>query len=855
MAKKPTISDLPEAMKDDQLDGVVGGLTTLSSKETPSKVALVDAVGTPIMDVGVKPGGSIGIGIEPVKVSMSLGTPDIVATTESDLAASFRGAANKGDGVGALNSAVDTAIAKLKTSGYDADSAKAVAWSTAYEQMSKGASGAFETFPEVKKAILSHAEDAAKGIGIAVAVTQDLGGALTKTTNLLAEAGAQLKGVDLDNLVHKGSGALQAGLSFAAETREGKALLGAINDPANIEAWKNVVAEAALSISTPTLVTPLAALCSLVEGGAIAKVFGNDAPAEMKQVANAVTATIASLQDTFVAGYKSGYLGLIGNTGSMLYDASRNVLDLGKAMVSGDANAMRNAAVALCTDLFNDYKGLLTSYFVDTPKVVIEGLGKAIGTCLDKLGATPYVNEAAAVTAQALKDFGEMAKNGTVEAVNAIGDFARNGVNGAATVAEDLAKQGVKGAMDVMNSLAAEGQVAISTIENLVKAGANGAAAALESLARAGVNGAVAGVENMVKEGRMALGVLENLARSGVNGALSSVESLAKQGFNGASAAIESLARQGVAGAIDAAETLVKGGKMALSTIEDLARSGVSGAIGAIDHLARAGSAEAVRALGNLASGGLAAAATALVEVAKLGVAAEAVASAVEQIMKSGRTVVIDGLVSEAAKFARTIDDCANILRIGIDKGSQAALNAATELARTAIGNAQLILFDGIGKAVFQGGAYAQTAINELNNIAKLTGNTAQLAVHTLGNMASVGVAASQTAINALSDVARAGVQQADNAVRTLGNLAQTGSTAAINALTEVGRGISGTAKLAVNTLESVAKAGYSEAKSAVENLARDGVEEARKIVNAAGGFFENLWGNISGSKLNPSNW
>lgn len=856
MAKKPNNPETPEAaaMSDDQLDGVVGGMSTVATtKPMASKVQMADIVGS--MDNVIKPvtGGPVAGGFiaEPVKVSLN---SSAVIGAEADLAAQFKSVSSKGNGVAALNSAVDNTVVKLKAAGYDSASATSLAWSSAYDQMSKGASGAFDAFPEAKKVILSHAEDAVKGIGIAVAATQDLGGALTKATNLLAEAGAKLKGPELDSLMSKGNSALQSGLSFAAETREGKALLGAINDPKNIEAWKNVVAEAALSISTPKLVTPLAALCSLVEGGAVAKIFGSDGPPELKQVANAVSATIANLQDTFVAGYKSGYLGLIGNTGVMLYDMGKNVLDLGKCMVSGDVNGMKNAAIALCTDMFNDYKGLLKNYFIDTPIAIVEGLGKTIGTCLDKLGATPYVNEAAAVTAKAMKDFGELAKNGTVEAAKAIGDFARNGVNGAAATAEDLAKQGVKGAMDVMNSLASEGKVAISTIENLVKAGANGAAAALEDLAKKGVSGAVAGVEHMIKDGKMAMNVLENLAKAGVNGALSSVENLAKQGVNGATAAVESLARQGVAGAMDAAENLVKGGKMAISTLENLARSGANGAISAIDHLARTGSTEAINALGNLASAGQAAAGAALAEVAKLGIATEALRNAVASVMSSGQTVVINALVSEAAKFAKTVDNCADVLRIGIDKGSRAALDAATSIAQTAIGNAQAILFDGIGKAVFKGGEYAQAAANELNKIAKTTGATAELAVRTLGNMAAQGVQGAQAALNSLHDVAKSGLQQADNAVHTIANFAKGGSKAAIDALTDIGKAANSTGKLAVQALESAAKAGYNEAKTAVENLARDGVKAAQDIINASGTFFNKV-GNWFESNMNPSKW
>ena len=850
MASKPQNPEIsqPQAMSDEQLDGVVGGLTMAVAKPLPvGQQQIADAIGA--IDV-VKP---VAAAAETM-VKSSAGTLAL-ATAESELANQFNGTPAKGNGVAALAGAVDAAIGKLTASGYDAVSAKALAWNSAYDQMSKGAGGAFEAFPEAKTVILSHAEDIAKGIGIAVASNQDLSGALTKATNLLSEAGAKLKGPELESLVQKGGSALQSGLQFASETREGKALLGALNDPKNLDAWKNLMAETALSISTPKLVTPIAALCSLVEGGAIAKVFGSDAPPEMKQVANAVTATIQGLQDTFVAGYKSGYIGLITNTGMMLYDAGRNVLDLGKAMVSGDPDGMKKAAIALCTDMFNDYKGLLKSYFVDTPKLVGEALGKVIGTCLDKLGATPYVNEAAAATAKALKDFGEMARNGTVEAVKAIGDFARNGVNGATAAAEDLAKQGVKGAMDVVSDLAANGKIAIGTLENLVKSGANGAAAALEDLARKGVNGAVAGVEHMVKDGKMAIGVLENLAKSGVNGALSSVESLARQGVAGASAAVETLARQGVAGAMDAAETLVKGGQMAVGTLENLAKQGANGALNAIDHLARAGSNEAVRALGNLASTGMAGAGLALAEVAKLGVAADALRNSVAQVMSSGQTAVINALVGEATKFAKTVDNCADVLRIGIDKGSKAALDAATGIAASAVGNAQTILFDGIGKAVFKGGDYAQSAANELNKIAKTTGNTAELAVRTLGNMANQGVAGAQSAANALSDVVRAGTQQAQNALNVLGYGAQAGSKVAIAALTDVARSAGAFGKEAINQLDSAAHKGYSEAKSAVENLAAEGVKGAKDLIDKSGGFFEDLGKKIADSKLNPSNW
>ncbi|MEA1672863.1 hypothetical protein [Nitrospirillum sp. BR 11163] len=877
-------------MSEGQLDHVVGGLGLGGPGISLDRSKLS-------LDLGALDPAPLDAA-RPLTGGSSVATDDPRAdltSIENVLAGNFRSIVALGgsDGTAALNTAVGRAATSFQMAGFDADTAKAMAWTSAYDQMSKGAGSAFDAYPAAKATILSHSDDIAKGIGAAVSLTGDLAGALTKTTDMLASAGSKLSGQALQAVLDKGGSALEYGLDFASRTRQGKAVMGVINDPGNVESWKNLWAQAALSSSMPKLATPINVLCYFVENGAMAKVFGNDAPGEVKQVAGAIRATISGLQDTFLAGYKSGYIGLAGNTATMLFEAGKNIADLGKAMYSGDTGAMKAAALSLVSDLFHDYKNMLKDYYYDTPKVVVEYLGKTLSTTMDKLGATAVATEAAAVTAQAMKDFGDLAKNGTLEAVSVIGDFAKSGVHGAADVAEDLARHGIKGAMDVVSDLAANGKVAMGTIENLVRAGASGAAEALESLAKRGIDGAVTGVEHMVKEGKIALGVLENLASTGAKEAVGAIENLARQGVSGASTAIEGLARQGVAGAIDAAEHLVKGGQMAIDTLENLARSGVSGALSAIDHLARAGSREAVATLGNLAIGGLTAAALPLVELAKLGILPDAVTQAVERILTNAPQMVVDGLVNEAKRYANTVEGAAQIIAAGVAHGSTAAFNAAADLAKTATEAVRGHLVDGLITAANSGGALAAQAAAELGSITLLGGQAAFKAFDELLTMSRKGGAIAEAAVGAIADVANSGAVHAQTAIHTLGEVArwstagyeraahalttvalgggqyasyavdglkiaaQWGSEAAMDALSKIGReaqSLSSIAKSAVDGLRTAATIGWDYAENTIRSLASSGVHYAYKALKSAENFFRQV-GSWIEVKMNPTRW
>jgi hypothetical protein len=845
---KSETADATEAqpMSEAQLDGVVGGLGIANLGD-----ALRNSMHTVADSVAIL---SKPIGIAPLPLPPSEPTVDDIST---QFGKEFAGSAGKTGGLSALENAVQSAAAKFAKNGFDAASAKSLAWSSAYDQMTKGAGHAFDAYPDVKSAVLSHTADVAKGIGLEVGQNGNLSGALHKATDLLAAANATLKGPQVEAAIKSGTNALQEGLQLAANTRIGKAVMGPINDPASIDAWKNLVSELAVSGATPAKVTPVAILSALVENGALAKIFGSGADSpEVRQVANAVSYTINGLQDACVAAYKVGYINTIQAGGEMLWNSVRNVGDLGKAMVSGDTGAMKAAVIALGTDLFNDYKGILKNYFVDVPIAFLESVRGVVSTTLDKLGATPYVNEAAAITVNALKDFGEMARSGSLHAVETVGDLARAGVKGAAALSENLAREGVKGAMDVMSSLAAEGKVAISTMENLARAGVNGAAAAMEDLAKKGVNGAVGSIESLVKDGKIAIGTLESLAKQGVTQAVGSIENLARQGITGATTAIESLSKAGVKGAIDSAENLVKGGKMAMSTLESLAKTGVSGALGAIDHLARAGSLDGLRALGNLATGGLVAATAPLVELAKQGgMQVAAFRSLISEIMSKAPAAVVNSLVNEASRYAKTVDEAARIIASGISHGQAVALKAASDLVKSAVGSAQTLLMTEISLAAKSGGALAQTAVNELGNLAKQGGALGQTAVNELGNLAKRGGALGQTAVNELGKVAKQGGALAQQAVAVLGDAVKSGSSAAVSALKDVARGSGDIANKAVHTLENVAKAGFNEAKSAVVDLANSGVAEAQNIVRGASNFFTGAGDWLKGSKLNPSNW
>jgi hypothetical protein len=826
--KAPQVT-LGNQMTDEQLDGVVGGLNITVINKTQSDV--LDSV--VVFQKPTSGAVHLTVAIAPPPTS-----EQVLADISTQFGNEFAASVGKTGAVPALEHAVQSAAAKFTANGFDAASAKALAWSSAYDQMSKSGGHTFDAYPQAKATIMAHTGDVAKGIGLEVGQNGNLGGALHKATDLLAAANATLKGPQLEAALKSSTSALQEGLQLAANTRVGKVVMGAINDPASIDAWKNLVSELAVSSQAPSELLPITILAALVEHGALAKIFGSGADSpEVRLVANAVSSTINGLQDACVAAYKEGYINTFQASGEMLLHSVRNVADLGKAMVSGDTGAMKAAVIALGTELVNDYKGMLKHYFVDIPTAFVKSVSSVVANTLDKLGATPYVNEAAAITVNALKDFGEMAKGGSLHAVEAVGDFARAGVKGAAALSEDLARQGVKGAMDAMSSLAADGKVAVSTIENLARAGVNGAAAAMEDLAKKGVNGAVGGIETLVKDGKMAVGTLENLAKQGVTQAVGSIENLAKQGVNGAANAIESLSKAGVKGAIDSAENLVKSGKMAMSTLEHLATSGASGALGAIDHLARVGSADAIKALGNLAAGGMAAAAVPLAELTKLGVASAAVLAEVKRVMSTAPAAVINSLVTEASRYAKTVQSCANILAIGIEKGQAVALRAASELAKTAVGAAQTVLVNGVSWAAKSGGALAQSAVNEL------------------GTLARQGGALGQTAANELGKVAHQGGAIAQKAVSVLGDAVKSGSSAAVSALKEVARGTGDIANKAVHTLEDGAKAGFNEAKTAVVDLANSGVAEAQSIVRGASNFFTGAGDWIKGSKMNPSNW
>lgn len=551
-----------EKLELDQLDKVVGGAGagvidgSEDTDETKKKTAAIDSLAEadtskvvlggfinptkPPFDTGIN-GGATGGGIimDPSKFPTVLA--DLTARMAGDIKYTVDRGGDPQTAVKSLDSMVEQYAFRFRVDlKVDTETSKALAWSAAYKGLYESGlsvGGAAASAAEsMKSSVVSHVSDVARGIGAEVGVFGDLAGSLARSSTMIAHTLKDVSGAAAEQIKATATSAFEAGLEKAKETGIGKSVMAALDDPRNVAKWKEVMANGVWVVESPTWITPTKFLIDVMVSQAAAKAVGlSDFPSEMKQTAGAIINTLDRVEKAFIDIYASGYVAgmTFGLDVKGIVNIGQNMADMGKAIWAGDASALGESAKSLVTDMFNDMKDGLVSYYSTVPTKAFNWTKDITMGLLDDLGGTKYAEIAVRETGKAFTDFGNMARDGCVGAVNTIADFAKNDVAGAFNTVEALARDGVNGAINAVEGIAKDGlNAATSLIGELSRLGNSQAMESMSKLIVFGVPGALAEMTGAAKEVEHAAWVLRHAAERGSQAALNAVSDFAKDAGN-----------------------------------------------------------------------------------------------------------------------------------------------------------------------------------------------------------------------------------------------------------------------------------------------------------------------------------
>ncbi|WCT74170.1 hypothetical protein PQ455_02750 [Sphingomonas naphthae] len=763
------------------LDQVVGGAGpgTSTQEDEQKKKMLVAAEMREEVPVFSAPGGQVVIPPPTIVVVPEAVLHDVQNTITTALFS--LPTSSPTDAAKSMQTLVDNAAGKLRAAfpTLDAESATGMAWATAYKAVFEDHSAAGKPaaiVDAIKGSITSHAADISRGFAAEVGYTGNLKASLSSAADALAHS---LKGASTaaaEEIKDKASLAFEKGLEAAKSTGIGKSVMAAFDDPKNIALWQQAYANAGYAIVSPSWATPVKFLANLMTEQSTAKAIGlGDFPSEVKQTARAMVNVFDNVEKAFVDIYASGFLIPLtfGFDVKGIINMGENAADLGKAIWAGDTKGMADAAQSLVTDMAIDLKDGMVKYYYELPTKAFNWTKDATIQLMDDLGATPYINQAAAATKDAFVDFGNAAKNGSINALNTLEDFAKNDIPGA-----------------------------LNQIESLAKSGLNVAVSALEDVARAGVKGAVTALTEVLKVGTnpgAAIDALGRLIKDNAPGALAEVAKLGAT-VEGATWAIRKAAEQGSAAALDAVTNLAKTAagnfqRIAVDAVKEAVINGVPGAIDkmanlvendvkwvrdSVQDLIGKGGAQAQQVLDKVEQlYGKAAGATAIVEWAAKYAANEVGRSAISEL---------ESIAKKGGAYAnQAIDSLAAAMRVG-GKHADRAWDAVAGVAESGV-------------------AHAGKAVATMESFAKSGANYASQSFDSLKRIANSGGTYVNQAIDGLASVAKSGTNLANSAVDELKKLGKTSETA-LKAL-----------EGAANTVGGYATTAYNEAKKAAESI------------------------------------
>lgn len=699
-----------EALDLEALDKVVGGAT--NATDTTKKgglFGLIDALDQAVVQTGTKAVEAI----DQTKTQMAdtVKLSNAASALDTDIVRATSGKSGSA-AAGAMEDVIRSSAKSIASSmGVTQAEAESMAWAAAYKSVFEGGSasrvsaGALEA---MKSDLRAHVGDVCKGMANEVAFVGNLKGSLGRASDAMADAIAKAGPAAESEITAKGKAAFETGLELAKKHPVGKAVMAALEDPKNTDAWSRVVSEVAVSKAVPFKGTVVKFLLEGMTSQAVAKAVGlGDFPAPVKQTAAALVKTWDNVEravvdlhsKSFVEGMTFG-LGIKG-----IVDIGVNCAELGKAMVSGDTAAMGRAAQALVTDAFTDMKDGLNRAYVQGAAKAFDYTKAITMDLLNGLGATPYAEVAVRETAKALTEFGNMAKNGSVAAVNAIADFAKHDVAGAGAKA-------LSEIHGIAKTTGAAAETAVNALSDVAKSGAKQAESAVNALIDVGRSGS--------KYATQAVNTLGDVAKSGAGQASYAAYALIDMSRAGAAYASQAMVVLG-----DVAKSPAKAGAIAIEGLTDVAKSGAKYAESAIYTLIDVSRNAAVYANSAM---------DALGSVAKSGAAqAQLAVGALTDLSKAG------------AKYASyAVDTLGGVAKSGVGQAAYAVEGLAS-VAKSGASYA-VHAVDTLGDVGRSGLHYANVAIDALKSV-----NTAE-AGRVLKGLADSGIDYAKSAWNSVRD-------------------------------------------------------------------------------------------------------
>ncbi|MFC3067894.1 hypothetical protein [Phenylobacterium soli] len=671
-----------EALDLDALDQVVGGADT----KPPSLFGgLLDTLTTAIEQTPTK----VVQAVEETRTAVSEGLKyaNATASISEDIVRATSGKS----GAAAANAMEDVIRGSAKTIASSLGVSQAVAdtlaWSAAYKAVFETGSAAragSAALEAMKNDLRAHVGDVCKGLANEISYGGALKTSLSRASDAMADAIAKAGPAAEREITEKGKIAFETGLELAKKHPVGKAVMAALDDPKNTDAWSKVVSEIAVSKGLPKQATAVKFLLEGMTSQAVAKAIGlGDFPPQVKQTAKALVTTLENVEravvdlhsKSFVEGMTFG-LGIKG-----IVDIGLNAAQLGKALVSGDTGAMQRAAQALVTDAFNDMKDGLNRAYVQGAAKAFDYTKDITMGLLNGLGATPYAEVAVREAGKAMTEFGNMAKNGSVAAANAIADFAKNDVAGAGVRAVDELR-------GVAKTAGAAADTAVDALGTAARSGAKyaeGAVNALIDVSRSPGASAVKAVgalgdiaESSAGQARYAAYALVDLSRAAgpfAQHAMGELNGLARSGTRQAAIAVEGLT--------DIAKSGAKFAQDAVFTLMDVSRSGAATAVQAVNGIAdvaKSGAQQATAAVNGLVDLGKAS-----------GKQAELAVNALGDVAKSGvrqASLAVDGLKSLGESGAQCASKAIDTLG-SVAKSGSAYANQAIDALKGLSGHAE----------------------------------------------------------------------------------------------------------------------------------------------------------------------
>lgn len=458
--------------------------------------------------------------------------------------------------------------------------------------------------------VLAQPDELARGVALMTGFGSPLGDTLGRGMDVIADIAARAPANEREDALARAGAMFADGLERAHHTRMGNDVFAVMDDPKNVAAWQNLVEDGIASKAIGSMLpgtTAVNVMCKLVESGALAKLWGgsaSDIPPEAKQVARSISGLVSDVKDTFIEVYKTGFIGSIEKVGGIFLHAAANLDALRQGVMSGDPAKMGAAIADLAKDALNDFKNVVTNFYVTAPTMVFQLGSKAIMNLLDNLGATKYAEIAVAACKEALTSFAADARAGIVGAANVIGDFAQRGLATAVHELSEIAKAAGHAAEEAARALGkaahAVGDVARLAVNALgdlcytqpLKIAQAAAGALADAGKAAGAYAAQAvetlrGVAGMPGElGRAAVSALGDVGKAGIGACADAVSYLSHIARDGAEA-IANFAVATLGQVVDLGNTMAHAAVDGLKQVASFASHAADAAMNELSRLAR----------------------------------------------------------------------------------------------------------------------------------------------------------------------------------------------------------------------------------------------------------------------------